>query len=183
MCAVATWLAAGGWTALAAQTAAAEWQPNGRLHEYARSTIGVPALVDVGVGSVADQLNDEPQEWDDDFEGFAKRFASNAGRNTVEESVRHGLAAVLDRSVTYQRCTCETVPGRTWHALVETVTDRGRDGARGPAIPRFAGWYGGALAEELWSPDEGGSDVLRVGTRGVLFGFLGNVWKEFVGWP
>ena len=170
--------------ALDAQEATpAEWQPGGRPREYVRSIIGAPAIVDVGVGAGLDQLREEPVEWGDGWEGFGKRVASNAGRNMIEETVRHGLAAAFDRSVTYQRCACESVGGRTWHAFVETVTDRNREGERQVGFSRLAGFYAGAFSETLWRPEEEGTDVLRVGTRGIVFGFLGNVWKEFVGWP
>jgi hypothetical protein len=101
----------------------------------------------------------------------------------VEESVRHGLAAVMDRSVTYQRCTCESIGGRTLHAFIETVTDRSVEGERRLALPRLVGVYAGAFAEAAWRPSEEGADVFRIGTRGIVFAFLGNAWREFVDWP
>ena len=174
----------GGAGGLGAQQATpAEWQPNGRPREYVRSIVGPPALLDVGVGAGIDQWRDQPDAWDDDWNGFGKRLASNAGRNFVEESVRHGLAAAFDRSVTYQRCACEGVGPRAWHAFVETVTDRSLEGERQVGFSRLAGFYVGAYAQTLWTPDEEGADVIRIGTRGIAFGFLGSLWREFVAWP
>ena len=169
--------------AAGAQETGREWEPGGREAEYVESMFGIPAIVDVGLATALDQIRDKPEEWDQDFEGFGKRLASNAGRNAVEETVRHGLAALMDRSVSYQRCTCTDVGGRIWHAVVETVTDRDRDGDRLPAIPRFAGSVAGAFAESSWQPGDDPNDVLRIASRSVLFGTLGSLWKEFVGWP
>jgi hypothetical protein len=161
-----------------------EWQPGGRVREYGQSLLGPPAIVDVGVAAGLDQWRDEPEEWDQDIGGFGQRLASNAGRNAVEESARHGLAALMDRSVTYQRCTCSAVGGRVWNAFLETITDRDREGDRLPAIPRLAGSVAGAYAESSWRPGEDDrTDVVRIATRSVLFGMLGNLWTEFVGWP
>jgi hypothetical protein len=167
----------------AQETTAPEWQPGGRESEYVESMFGLPAIVDVGLATALDQLRDNPEEWDQDIEGLGKRVASNAGRNTVEESVRHGLAALMDRSVNYEPCTCADFGGRVWNAVLETVTDRDQDGDRLPAIPRLAGATVGAFAESAWQPGEDNNDVLRVATRSLLFGTLGSLWKEFVGWP
>jgi hypothetical protein len=165
------------------ETTPPEWQPGGRAREYEQSMLGLPAAVDVGVATGLDQLRENPDEWDQDLYGFGQRVESNVGRNAVEESVRHGLAALMDRSVTYQPCTCTDFGGRVWNAVLETVTDRDQDGDRLPAIPRFAGAAVGAFAESAWQPGEDNDDVLRIATRSLLFGTLGSLWKEFVGWP
>jgi hypothetical protein len=166
----------------AAQATAPEWQPNGRWKEWGKSVVGVPALLDVGVATAIDQWRDEPPEWDEDGNGFAKRLASNAGRNGIEESVRHGLAAVMNRSVSYQRCACRSFDRRLRHALLESITDRGREGKRMVSFARIGGVFAGALAQDAWEPGDRG-EILRVGARGLAFGVLGNLWREFVGWP
>jgi hypothetical protein len=98
----------------------------------------------------------------------------------VQESVRHGLAAVLNRSVSYQPCSCKNVAGRIGNALLETVTDRDRTGDRMIAIPRFAGAYAGALAESTWRPDDTSLEVVSIGLSSVVFGAVGNLAKEFL---
>ena len=68
--------------------------------------------------------------------------------------------------------------------ILETATDRGRDGGRWPALPRLAGNVAGAYAAAAWEPgDEISTDVVRIATRTLVFGTLGSLWKEFVGWP
>jgi hypothetical protein len=157
-----------------------EFQPGGRTRAYVNSLIGPGALVSLGIGTAIDEANDKPPQWGDHWE---KRLYSNFGRNVVQESVRHGLAAMFERSVTYRRCTCDAIPSRIGNAIVEVVTDRDRDGDRFFAIPRFAGSYAGAYAESTWRPDRDAPEILAVGTSVLLFGTLSNLWREFVGWP
>jgi hypothetical protein len=157
-----------------------EFEPGGRTRAYVNSLIGPGALVSLGIGTGIDQASDEPPEWGNHWE---KRLYSNFGRNVAQESVRHSLAALFGRSVTYRRCTCDNIPSRIGNAIVEVVTDRDRDGDRFLAIPRFAGSYAGAYAESTWRPDRDGPEILAVGTSVLLFGTVSNLWREFVGWP
>jgi hypothetical protein len=157
-----------------------EFEPGGRTRAYVNSLIGPGALVSLGIGTAIDQINDEPPQWGNSWE---KRLASNAGRNAVQESVRHGLAAVFERSVSYRRCTCDAIGSRIGNAIIEVVTDRDRSGDRFFAISRFAGSYAGAYAESTWRPDRDGPEILAVGTSVLLFGTVSNLWREFVGWP
>ena len=181
--ALASLLASSLASAAAAQGTPPEWQPGGRARAYARALFGPSALVGIGVSSAIDHSREDPPEWGDDFDGLVKRVGSNAARNAVQETIEHGLAALLDRSVVYQKCTCSGVVPRAAHALVETVTARTREGDRKIGLPRFAGAYGGALIERTWRPDREGIDVLKIGTSTIVSGTLGNLWREFVGWP
>ena len=157
-----------------------EFEPGGRTRAYVNSLIGPGALVSLGIGTGIDQASDEPPEWGNHWE---KRLYSNFGRNVAQESVRHSLAALFGRSVTYRRCTCDGIPSRIGNAIVEVVTDRDRDGDRFVAIPRFACSYAGAYAESTWRPDRDAPEILAVGTSVLLFGTVSNLWREFVGWP
>jgi hypothetical protein len=181
--ALAALLACGAPSSAGAQDTPPEWQPAGRVRAYGRGLFGPAALVGIGVSSALDQSRSEPPEWGDDFDGLVKRVGSNAGRNAAQETIEHALAALMDRSVVYQKCTCSRTGARIAHAFVETVTDRDREGDRMIALPRFAGAYGGSLIERTWRPDREGIDVLKIGTNTVVYSALGNLWKEFVGWP
>lgn len=181
---VGLWL---GLAALLAAPAAAqggpEWEAGGRARAYARGLFGPGALVGIAGSTALDQAGKDPTEWGDDAGGFGRRLASNAGRNAVEETIRHGLAAAMRRSVVYQRCGCRDVGGRIEHAWLEAITDRNRAGDRMLSLPRLAGAYGGALAERGWRPDREPIDVVAIGTGTILFAGLSNLWREFVGWP
>jgi hypothetical protein len=157
-----------------------EWQPGGRRDAYLHDIFGTGALVSTAASSAIDQISNDPEEWGDGADGFLKRVASNAGRRVVQESVRHGLAAAMDRSVQYERCTCTDAGARLGHVLVETVTDRDEAGHRMIAIPRFAGAYAGAFAEHIWRPNETGVEIFTTGLSAIVFGAVGNFSKEFL---
>ena len=160
-----------------------EFEPGGRGRAYINSLVGPGALVGLAISTTADQLQEDPPEWGTDSEGLFKRLGSNAARNGVQESVRHGLAAVMGRSVTYQPCNCSGFFPKVGNAIKEVVTDRNRAGERMIAIPRFAGAYAGAAAEPLWHPDDDQARILAVAANTILWGTVSNLWREFVGWP
>ena len=170
---------------LSAQDASAdaEWSAEGRLHAYVRDLIGPGALVGTAVATAVDQMRDDPPEWGDGGEGLARRAASNLGRASVEQTVRHGLAVALGRSTRYQRCDCRGLGARVGHAVVETVTDRNRAGERGVSIPRFAGIVAAVLAQPLWRPDVSTDEVVVSVGSTVVFEAAGNAVKEILGWP
>ncbi len=160
-----------------------EWQPGGRGRAYARALLGPGAILSIGVGTAIDQSRNDPAEWGDDLPGFWKRLGSNAAENTVDATIHHGLAAVMDRSVVYQKCSCTGFGPRLGHAFLETLTSRDKNGHRMIDLPRFAGAYGGVLIESTWRPNRQTTDILTLGTGAIVFGGLSNAWREFVGWP
>ena len=160
-----------------------EFEQGGRVRAYVNSLVGPGALAGLAISTTADHLQGDPEEWGDGGEGLAKRLGSNAARNAVQETVRHSLAAIMGRSVTYKRCECSGFFPRVGNAVVEVVTDRNREGDRMVAISRFAGAYAGAAAEPLWHPDRSGAEVVNVALSTLLWGTVSNMWREFVGWP
>jgi hypothetical protein len=160
-----------------------EFTSRARTRAYANDLFGVSAIVGVVGGAALDQWRDEPEGWDDDAEGFGRRLASNAGRHAANQSVRHGLAIVMGRTTRYHRCTCSGFFSRAGHAIVETVTDHGRDGTRMISIPRFGGAAAGAFVENWWLPSNDKNEILLDMARSVGYGALSNIAKEVIGWP
>jgi hypothetical protein len=163
---------AGAWPA----TAALQADERGRFGDYVNDVIGFWAIVGIVGRSAFDQVQEDPESWGDDTEGFGKRVASNAGRRFVQESVHHGLAYMLGRSTDYQPCGCTSLGGRLGNSFVEAVTDRDDQGNRAFSISQFAGNYAGAFAPALWMPDEdwdAGKAALN-GTTAFIFTAAGN---------
>jgi len=150
----------------------------GRMHEYIHALIGPGALLGLAASTAYDQYRKEPPEWGGS-EGWGQRLASNAGRLVVQETVHHGLAAVMDRSTWYVRCDC-TGGARITHAFAEAVTDHTRGGATMLSVPRIAGAYAGAFAQGVWRPGVSTGDALVFGTTSLVFTGVINVWHEFV---
>jgi hypothetical protein len=178
-----TLIAIGAPDAGAQQPQSLEWQPNGRQRAYVRSLVGPFALLGVAATTTMEQVRTETPDWGDNTGGLTRRIASNAGRKMIQETVRHGLAAALDRSTVYLRCTCTSGGARVAHAFVEVISDRDRDGRRVIPLSRFAGVYAGAFAEQAWRPGGSTSDVALAGVSAIVSGSVTNLWREFVGWP
>lgn len=165
--------------AIFAQRATERRFDSGRTHEYMNSIVSPLALLGVAVGTAADQLRDDPPDWNGSS-GFAKRFASNVGRLAVQETVHHGLAAAMDRSTWYYPCTCQTPGSRIGHAFVEAFTDHDRAGHTALSVSRIAGAYSGAFAQQLWRPGVSNEEAVITGTTTLVLGGVVNLWREFV---
>ena len=168
---------------LRAQTAAPDTMP-------ADSSVA-PDPVEVFVTDLADPLalanalalglydhaRTEPYEWGGGLDAMTQRIASRAGGHVIGTSVRHGLAAILDRSTEFEPCTgCASTEDRINHAILETFTDRDlATGRRVLSEPYLAGTFVGAMAPTLWHPDSSLGDGLEAGAWSVLFTVTGRV--------
>ncbi len=137
-------------------------------------------LVDpVTLGSAAalglyDHVRTEPYEWGGGLDALTQRIASRAGGHVIGTSVRHGVAAALNRSVANEPCGCPNAEDRVAHAFIETFTDRDlTTGRRVFSEPFIAGTYAGAIAPTLWHPDVDLVDGLKSGTLSVVFTLAG----------
>jgi hypothetical protein len=128
-----------------------------------------------------DQVTNNPSQWGHGFSGFGKRVASNLGEFYIQEGVTEGLAAVMNRPLSYKRCTCREFGDRVGWAALGAVTDVMPDGSRRVAVPRIVGAYVGSMAQEAWRPSNG--DRVRVGlvngTTSLAIGALINMYYEF----
>jgi hypothetical protein len=150
-------------------------QENVRLNNYLRELAGPPTFISVIGGGALHHLRKGGGD------GLAGEIGSRAGQVAVETSVRHGLAALMNRSTDYQPCECSGFAPRVGHALLETLTDRGADGSRAFSVPRIAGAYAGGFAQLAWDRGRDPGDVI-VGTT-LSFGFsaLFNIARELTG--
>ena len=145
-----------------------------RQHAYVSALIGPSALLGIGASTALDELRDDPTSWH-----VGDRLLSNAARLAVTESLHHGIAALMDRSTWYYRCTCTDTGGRVVHAFAEAVTDHDRRGATHVSVARIVGAFGGAFAESTWRPERSTADVLFIGTSTLVTSGLWNLVHEF----
>jgi hypothetical protein len=126
---------------------------------------------------VYDHLRVEPYEWGGGLDALTQRIASRAGGHVIGTSVRHGVAAALNRSVAYEACGCPEDPeARVAQAFVETFTDRDLSTGRRVFSESFiAGTYAGAMAPSLWHPDVDLVDGFKSGTLSIVFTLAGRV--------
>jgi hypothetical protein len=127
-----------------------------------------------------DHARTQPEEWGGGADALGKRVLSRAGGHVVTQSVRHGMAAVLNRSTEYRVCGCAEPERRAAHALFETFTDYDAQGRARVSTPFLAGTYAGALAPLLWHPDADAARALQSGTLALVFAVAGNVVRELL---
>jgi hypothetical protein len=121
-----------------------------------------------------DHARTQPYEWGGGLDALTQRIASRAGGHVIGTSVRHGVAAALNRSVAIEPCGCPDAEDRVAHAFIETFTDRDlTTGRRVFSEPFIAGTYAGALVPTLWHPDVDLVDGLKSGTLSIVFTLAG----------
>ena len=145
------------------------------MHDYVHALIGPSALLGIAAGTALDQIRDDPPQWN-----IGNRALSNAGRLAVQESVHHGLAAIMNRSTWYYPCSCTGTGARIAHAFGEAFTDHDVHGRTYLSVARIAGAYGGAYAESTWRPGRSGGEVIVAGTSSLVGSAVLNLWREFV---
>jgi hypothetical protein len=154
---------------------------NVRFTNYLHELAGPGAVMGVVGGGLVAHLRERSNAWNDGTDGLAREIASRAGQRTVNVSVRHGLAALMHVSTSYQPCECHGFGPRVGHALLESFTDRRSDGSRVLSIPRLAGAYAGNFARMTWEPDHSAGRVAMGTTLSFGFTALFNIARELTG--
>jgi hypothetical protein len=154
---------------------------NVRLNRYLHDLAGPGAFIGVIGGGLLDHLWRKPTSWGDGADGLGRRIGERASQAAVQVSVRHGLAALMHRSTTYQPCECKGFGPKVEHALLETFTDRRVDGSRALSIPTLAGAYAGGLTRMAWEPDRSAGDVVLNTTLSFGFTAVFNIARELTG--
>jgi hypothetical protein len=150
---------------------------NVRFSNYLRDLAAPRAVVGVVGGGLLQQLRQ------DDGTDLGEQLAQRATQHAAEMSVRHGLAAVMNRSTDYryQFCECKGFGPRVQHALLETFTDRRADGSRTLSVPRIAGTYAGNFAGLVWEHDRNVGSAAAGATLSLGFSALFNIGRELTG--
>jgi hypothetical protein len=170
-CMVAMALAPSAAGALSAQISSARGPVPDREPPSIRAVVGV-----VGGGALQQLRQNDGTE-------FGQRLAQRATQHAAEMSVRHGLAAVMNRGTDYhyQFCECRGFGARVQHALLETFTDRRADGSRALSVPRIAGSYAGEFAGLAWDHDRSVGGAVGGATLSLGFSALFNIGRELTG--
>jgi hypothetical protein len=93
-----------------------------RFHIYRQSILGPYTLVGPALGGGIGQWEDEPPEWREGGEGYARRLASGVGRQLIAETIRFGVSVADDEDPRYHPSGESGVWGRVRHVFVETFT-------------------------------------------------------------
>lgn len=154
-----------------------------RARRYINRVVGPVNLLGTLAFAGINHASDSPEEWEDDFKGYARRVGSSFGRNAIEETVIYALDESLRLDSTYYKKGKKAgFKERLSNALLSSVTARKPDGRRVIGFPRIIGVYtGSVVAFEVWSPNRFDyKDGLRNGTFSLGFNAALNVLHEFV---
>ena len=125
------------------QTASCYARPNAnkRFRRYLDSTVGPFALLGSGMATGVLTAAYEPEEWGRSAKGFGRRFASDVGRNAIQNTVSCGLDEVLELDSHFYGSAKRGTGSRVSNALLSVVTARKPNGKRTIGAPRLIGTY------------------------------------------
>jgi hypothetical protein len=155
---------------------------NDRFRIYTHALMRPYTVVGPAMGAGIGQWENEPPEWGQGGQGYAKRFASGLSRSVISETIRFGFAAADGEDPRYHRSDETGVWDRTRHVLVETFTSETANGTRIPAYSRFAGVYGAAFISNAWYPDSRATAgyALRRGSTALASSVGFHLFEEFM---
>jgi hypothetical protein len=152
-----------------------------RFHIYRQSILSPYTLVGPALGAGIGQWEDEPPEWGEGGEGYARRLVSGVGRHLIAETIRFGVAVADGEDPRYHPSEESGIWHRTRHVVVETFTSKTAGGTRIPAYSRFVGTYGAAFISNLWYPESRSTAgwALRRGSTALASSLGFNLFQEF----
>lgn len=152
-----------------------------RFQTFTKRSFSPRAFLRPGFNAAMDQNRDEPSEWGQGAEGYAKRYASWFGQNLISEASRYGLSEALKVDVRYQKCDCTGFFPRVGHAVKETFIARTTSGREVVSIPTLVSPYGAAMVSIYgWYPgSRDWKDGLQFGTMNLATQSVFNVFREF----
>ena len=153
-----------------------------RTRIYVSSIARPYSLIGPAFGAGIGQLENEPPEWGQGGQGYAKRLASGLGRHLISETIRYGVAAADGEDPRYHRSQDPGFWNRSKHVIAETFTSETASGKRIPAYSRFAGLYGAAFIANSWYPDSRATPgwALRRGSTALAASLGFHFFEEFM---
>jgi hypothetical protein len=140
------------------------------LVAYRQELFGPRPFIAAGVRAGIEQLRTVPTGWGQDFPGYLQRYGSAYGEQSINSSVRFGLASLQHEDVRYLICHDCTAGQKVGNAFLAEFTARhGEDGHRTfSATPIVAGLSGPLVAYSVWYPPGYGP---RQALQHATFGF------------
>ena len=159
--------------------------PSGRrqLGTWAMNTVGpAPIAGNLAGASWRQWVIEEPPEWSNDFDGFAKRFGAASLSTGITETSLSLASAAMRQDPVYYRSPRSGMAPRLRHATVMTFMARD---PRGDAVfspaKSFAPFLGPVVTQAMVYPDRYDiGSALTSGAYALLINAGWNVLREFV---
>jgi len=150
---------------------------------YWRQTYWTPGAFFGNAGpALGSHLRNEPPQWGQGMEGYAKRFGDQFARSAIRDTVSAAGSAALGYEVRYVKCQCKGTLPRIGHALLWNFITLNRSGKTVLNVPKFAGSFAGEFAGNTWRPAgyNSAGDAMRNGAIRLAYGSAFNIIREFV---
>jgi hypothetical protein len=150
---------------------------------YWRQTYFTPGVYFSAAGpALGGQLRNEPPEWGQGAEGYAKRFANQFARNTIRDSLTAAGSAALGYEVRYVKCDCKAVLPRVGHALLWNFLTLNRQGNTVLNAPVIGSAFAAEFIGNTWMPAryDTASNAFRSGGTQLAINSAFNLIREFM---
>jgi hypothetical protein len=145
------------------------------------TTVG--AYLGMFMGSVLDQVGNQPPEWGKGISGYGERLASRFGSGVVQGTIQASACAVIGQDPRYIRSASEHTWSRAGHAFLYSVLTYNNEGKPRLAVATLGSYYSSSMIATSWLPSRYTplGDGVRDGNRQVILAGLSNLVQEF--WP
>lgn len=145
------------------------------------TTVG--AYLGMFMGSVLDQVGNQPPEWGRGISGYGQRLVSRFGSGVVQGTIQASACAVAGQDPRYIRSASEHTWSRAGHALLYSVLTYNNEGKTRLAAATLGSYYSSSMIATVWLPSRYTplGDGVRDGNRQVILAGLSNLVQEF--WP
>ena len=145
------------------------------------TTVG--AYLGMFMGSVLDQVGNQPPEWGQGISGYGQRLVSRFGSGVIQGTIQASACAVVGQDPRYIRSASEHAWPRIGHALLYSVLTYNNEGKTRFAAATLGSYYSSSMIATSWLPSRYTplGDGIRDGNRQVILAGVSNLIQEF--WP
>jgi hypothetical protein len=156
--------------------------PEEKVRRRALRLVEPVTLFSAAFGAGFNQLRNEPEQWGQGAEGYAKRFASAEGYIAAHNTIALGFDLALHLDPRYRRLGEGGFKPRMWNAVRQTFIADKDSGGTMINVSELAGSFGAGFIANTWEPagHNGVGDGLTRGTIGLAYHTLKNVVREFL---
>lgn len=131
--------------------------------------------------ATVDHLQHDPPQWDNNLEGYRRRFADRSARFLIRDTLEAGMAGAIGHEVRYIPCNCEGAGKRVWHAFAGGFRTYNDEGKWRPHYSRVASVFGSEYIRYSWRPveDRDASEVATGALVQLCVGVTSRLMREF----
>jgi hypothetical protein len=140
------------------------------------------SIVSTAIGASFSQLQNEPPQWGQGMEGYARRFGSAEGSTAAHNFIALGFDLTLHTDPRYRRMPDGRFMPRMRNAISQTFIANKDSGGKVVNFSEIGGSFGAAFVANTWEPAGHNStgNALTRGAVGLAYHTLKNFAREFL---